>query len=146
MASRQCKNSPTWHDQTQWQLSVDSSTKSLKVLLLHSGNEYPSIPLTYSIQMKEDYKNVKQVLLKIKYAEFNWYVWCVILRCWDFCWVYRVAPLNIMCSLLVQQQGWWRALPEDPMAAEGSFNTRKLQCHQGATCKPEKSFITNLSH
>ena len=95
------------HDQTQWRLSVDSFTKSLKALLLHSGNEYPSIPLTYSIQMKEDYKNVKQVLLKIKYAEFNWYWMCgfkmlgLLLGLHSAGWLHQIH----VCSLLVQQQG-----------------------------------------
>ena len=50
------------HDQTQWQSFMDSSTKSLKAVLLHNGHEYPSIPLAYSTQIK-DYENVKQVLL-----------------------------------------------------------------------------------
>ena len=65
------------HDPTQWQLFIDSSTKSLKAVLLHNGNIYPSIPLAYSLQMKE-YENVKQLLIKINYAQFKWYV------CGDF--------------------------------------------------------------
>ena len=47
-------------DPTQWGLFIDSSTKSLKAVLLHNGNIYPSIPLAYSLQMKEDYENVKK--------------------------------------------------------------------------------------
>ena len=66
------------HDPTQWQLFIDSSTKSLKAVLLHNGKIYPSIPLAYSLQMKEDYENVKQLLIKINYAQFKWYV------CGDF--------------------------------------------------------------
>ena len=57
-----------------WRLFIDSSTRSLKAVLLHNGNKYPSIPLAYSIQMKEDNENVKQLLLKINYTEFNWMV------------------------------------------------------------------------
>ena len=33
------------HDPTQWRLFIDSSTKSLKAVILHNGNIYPSIPL-----------------------------------------------------------------------------------------------------
>ena len=44
-------------------------TKSLKAVLFHNGNIYPSIPLTYSLQMKEDYENVKQLLVKINSLE-----------------------------------------------------------------------------
>ena len=36
---------------------------------------YPSIPLAYSLQIKEDYENVKQLLTKIYYAQFKWYVY-----------------------------------------------------------------------
>ena len=66
------------HDPTQWRLFIDSSTKSLKAVLLHNGNIYPSVPLAYSLQMKKDYDNVKQLLIKINYAQFKWYV------CGDF--------------------------------------------------------------
>ena len=45
----------TDHNPTQRRLFIDSSTKSLKVVLLHNGNIYPSIPLANSLQMKEDY-------------------------------------------------------------------------------------------
>ena len=56
---------------TQWRLFIDSSIKSLKAVLIHDGNIYPSIPLAYSLQMKEDYENVKQLLIKINYAQFK---------------------------------------------------------------------------
>ncbi|KAI6651196.1 hypothetical protein LOD99_5547 [Oopsacas minuta] len=46
------------HVPPQWRLFIDSFTKSLKGVLLHNGNKYPSIPLAYSIQMKEDYESV----------------------------------------------------------------------------------------
>ena len=49
------------HDPTQWRLFIDSSTKSLKAVLLHNGNTYPPIPLAYSLQT---IKNVKQLLIK----------------------------------------------------------------------------------
>ena len=60
------------HDCTQWRLFIDSSTKCLKAVLFRNGNMYPSIPLAYSLQMKEDYENVNQLLIKINYAQFNW--------------------------------------------------------------------------
>jgi len=66
------------HEPAQWRLFIDSSTRSLKAVLLHNGNKYPSIPLAHSVQMKEDYENVKQLLVKINYVEFKWDV------CGDF--------------------------------------------------------------
>jgi len=49
------------------------TSKSFKAVLLHNGKKYPSVPLDYSIQIKEGYENVKKLLLKTNYAEFNWY-------------------------------------------------------------------------
>ena len=59
---------------TQWRVFIDNSTKSLEAVLLHNGNIYPSIPPVYTLQMKEDYENVKQLLIKINYAQFKWHV------------------------------------------------------------------------
>ncbi|KAI6646139.1 hypothetical protein LOD99_9490 [Oopsacas minuta] len=81
------------HDPSQWRFFIDSSTKSLKGVLPHNGNKYPSILLAYSIQMKEDYEIVKQLLLKIKYAEFNWHV-CGDFKMLGFCWDCRVVTPN----------------------------------------------------
>jgi hypothetical protein len=51
-------------DPSQWRLFIDSSSRSLKAVLLHNGNLYPSIPVAHSVQMKEDYDNVKHLLGK----------------------------------------------------------------------------------
>ena len=64
------------HNPTQCGFSL--KVLPLKAVLLHNGNIYPSIPLAYSLQIKEDYENVKQLLIKINYAQFKWYV------CGDF--------------------------------------------------------------
>ncbi|XP_076035733.1 uncharacterized protein LOC143021852 [Oratosquilla oratoria] len=66
------------HDPAEWRLFIDSSTRSLKAVLLHNGNKNPSLPLAHSVQKKENYHNVKQLLEKINYAEFKWDV------CGDF--------------------------------------------------------------
>lgn len=66
------------HDPTEWRLFIDSSTKSLKAVLLHNGNVHPSIPVGHSTQMKEDYNNVKQLMEQIKYTTYTWDV------CGDF--------------------------------------------------------------
>ena len=56
----------------QWCLFIDSSKVSLKVVLLHNGNKFPSIPLVHAATMKESYESVKLLLGKIKYGEFKW--------------------------------------------------------------------------
>jgi len=36
-----------------WRLFIDSSKVSLKVVLLHNGNRFPSIPLAHAANMKK---------------------------------------------------------------------------------------------
>ena len=55
----------------QWRLFVDSSKVSLKVVLLHNGNRFPSVPLAHPVNMKESYESMKLLLGKIKYDEFK---------------------------------------------------------------------------
>jgi len=45
---------------------------SLKVVLLHDGNRFPSVPLAHAANMKESYESMKLLLGKIKYDEFKW--------------------------------------------------------------------------
>jgi len=60
------------YDPSDWRLFMDSSVKSLKAVLLHNGNEFPSIPVGHSVHMKEEYENVKTLLDMIKYTRHNW--------------------------------------------------------------------------
>ena len=56
----------------QWYLFTDKSKVSLKVLLFHNGNTFPSVPLTHEANMKEIYESMKLLLGKFKYDEFKW--------------------------------------------------------------------------
>ena len=47
---------------SHWRLFIDSSRQSLKAVLLHNGNVYPSIPIAHSVRMKEDRESVKILL------------------------------------------------------------------------------------
>jgi hypothetical protein len=55
------------HDPTQWRLFIDSSKRSLKGVLLHSGNMYGSIPVAHSVHLKETYENMKVLLTSIQH-------------------------------------------------------------------------------
>jgi len=55
----------------QWRLFTDSSKLSLKVVLLHNRNRFPSVPLAHAANMKESYESMKLLLGKIKYDEFR---------------------------------------------------------------------------
>ena len=54
------------------QTGVFSSKQSLKGVLLHNGNKYPSIPIAHSVHLKESYDNMKLLWEAIKYSEYQW--------------------------------------------------------------------------
>ena len=56
----------------QWRLFTDWSKVSLKEVLLHNGNRYPSVPLAHAANMKEIYERMKLLLGKVQYDEFKW--------------------------------------------------------------------------
>jgi len=56
----------------QWRFFIDSSKVSLKVVLLHNGNRFPSVPLVKAANMKKVYESMKLLLGKMKYGELKW--------------------------------------------------------------------------
>jgi len=56
----------------EWRLFIDASEENLKGVLLHSGNEKPSVPVFHSTVMKESYESMKLILKILKYNEFKW--------------------------------------------------------------------------
>jgi hypothetical protein len=44
---------------------------SLKAVLPHNGNRFPSVPLAYAANMKERYGSMKLLLGRFKYDEFK---------------------------------------------------------------------------
>ena len=49
------------HVRNHWRLFIDSSSKrSLKCVHFHIGTKYGSIPIGYSIDMKEKYEEIKK--------------------------------------------------------------------------------------
>jgi len=65
----------------QWRLFIDSSKVRLKVVLIHNGNRFPSVPLAHAANTKENYESIKPLLGKIKYGEFKW-KFMLISRLW----------------------------------------------------------------
>ena len=65
----------------RWRLLIDSSTVSLKVVLLHNGNTFPSVPSAHAINTKECYESKNLLLGKIKHDEFKWKL-CGYLKLW----------------------------------------------------------------
>lgn len=68
---------------SEWRLFIDSSSRSLKCVLLHNGNKHGSIPIGHSTTMKEEYETISLVLKNIKYEEHQWVI-CVDLKMVNF--------------------------------------------------------------
>ena len=62
-----------------WRLFIDSSTRSLKCVLLHNTNQYAFISIANSATLEEEYEDIKIILQKIRYNEHQWSI-CVDLR------------------------------------------------------------------
>jgi hypothetical protein len=60
------------YDKEEWRLFIDASTSSIKAVLLHNGNAFPSVPVAYSVSMRENYDNLKKILQCIRYNENKW--------------------------------------------------------------------------
>src|SRR6218665_2358068 len=59
---------------SEWRLFIDSSSRSLKAVLLHNGNNYPFLPLAHSVHLKEECTSVKMLLSALKYDDYRWEV------------------------------------------------------------------------
>ena len=55
---------------------IDSSKESLEVVLLHIGNEKPSVPIAFSTDKEENYSKMKRILELVKYDQHKWKICC----------------------------------------------------------------------
>lgn len=60
----------------EWRLFIDGSVKSLKGVLLHIGNKYPSVPIIYGTDIVENYSNMEIILKLINYDSHKWVICC----------------------------------------------------------------------
>ena len=85
------------YNPSEWRLFIDSSSGSLKAVLLHNGNNYPSLPMAHSADHKENYTSVKMLLSALKYDDYGWEPleaskWC---HSW---WVFKAVSRNFLIS------------------------------------------------
>jgi len=92
----------------QWRLFIDSSKVSLKVVLLHNENRFPSVPLAHAANMKESYESMKLLFGEITYDEFKWKL------CGD---------LKVVALLLRMQFGYTNSAVS---CASGTAGTRRI--------------------
>jgi len=60
------------HKSDEWRLFIDSSASSLKAVLLHNGNQFPSLPVGYGALVKESYETMERLLDLINYGRYKW--------------------------------------------------------------------------
>lgn len=58
----------------EWRLFIDGNKTSLKVVMLHNGNEKPSIPIAYAVGVKEQYSVMKDIIQCIQYHRFKFQI------------------------------------------------------------------------
>ncbi|KAI6647085.1 hypothetical protein LOD99_8922 [Oopsacas minuta] len=60
------------HSTSDWRLFIDSSKRSLKVVLVHNGNLKPGVPIAHSVYLRETFVNLQEVLEAIQYRTHIW--------------------------------------------------------------------------
>lgn len=66
----------TVHESNAWRLFIDSSVRSIKAVLLHIGNEKPSVPIAYGTNIKETNESIALILKLINYDLYGWRLCC----------------------------------------------------------------------
>lgn len=127
-----------------WRLFIDSNKYSLKAVLLHNGNEYPSIPVAHATNMKECYDAMKLLLDKIDYELHKWFI------CGDF---------KVIGILLGLQSGYTKhccfLCTWDSRARDKYYNVKvwparqtlepgKMNISQKPLVDPQKIFLPGL--
>jgi len=88
----------------QWHLFIDSSKVSLKLVLLHNRNIFPSVPLADAANTIESYESMELLLGKIKYDKFKWKL------CGDLMVVVLLLRMQLAytkyCCFLCESESW----------------------------------------
>lgn len=59
-----------------WRLFIDSSSNSLKAVLLHKDNKLPTIPVAYSTKTSENHEIMSEILKRAEYKKHEWRICC----------------------------------------------------------------------
>lgn len=78
-------------DKREWRLFIDGSKRSVKFVLLHNGNEKPSIPIAYGIDIIEEYDMLSNILDLLLYQRYKFQI---------------VADFKVVAVLMGLQSGY----------------------------------------
>ena len=67
-----CNELKQEYNPSDWRLFIDFSQRSLKAVLLQSGNSKPSIAIAHCVHLKETYDKMKILLEAIQYNVHQW--------------------------------------------------------------------------
>ena len=136
--------SPGVYDPSSWRLFIDSGKNSLKAVLLHNGNIYPSIPMAHGAKMPETHETMKKLLSKCTYSEHQWNI-CGDLKVIALLLGLQLGYTKNMCFLCLwdsradKQHYIKKDWPMRPEATIGRYNC----CHLPLV-DPQKVFLPPL--
>ena len=92
------------YEASEWRLFVDSNKTSLKAVLLHNGNQKPSVPVAYSIKTKETYEAMRHLLSCIDYEKHKWHI-CADLKVVGLFLGLQLGYTKYLCFLCLWNSG-----------------------------------------
>lgn len=60
------------HKPEEWRLFIDTTKFRLEAALLYNGNALLSVPIAYSIHLREFYATMKGLLTSVDYKRCEW--------------------------------------------------------------------------
>ena len=119
------------YESSDLRLFIDSYKTSLKAVLLHNGNQKPSVPVAYSKKTKETYESMKHLLACICYHDHKWHI-CGDLKVVGLLLGLQMGYTRYMCFLCLwnsradEQHYETVEWPSREIFHPGSFNVQHL--------------------
>ena len=128
----------------EWRLFIDSNKTSLKAVLLHNGNQKPSVPVAYSGNTTETYHAMKKLLMCIHCDDHKWHI-CGDLKVIGLLLALQLGYTKYMCFLCLwdsQADKHHYSTTEWPSCT--NFNPGKFNVQYIPLVEPSKVFLPPL--